>query len=64
MTQKASKARQTGAGAQDPTTESDEMMYELLKKNNSLKALAKVVTNIKIVLEKFIEVPFRSMSVM
>ena len=42
LTKRASKARQTGAGAQEPTTESEEMMYELVKKNESLRALSKV----------------------
>ena len=43
LTLKATAARQTGAGAQEPTTESEEMMYELIQKNKSLRALTKVV---------------------
>ena len=42
VTDKIAKARQTGAGAQDETTLSDEMMYSLIKKNTSLRAIFKV----------------------
>ena len=39
---KLKKARQTGAGAQDDPEESDEMLYQLLKKNGSVAAAVKV----------------------
>ena len=46
VTDKLTKARQTGAGAQEATTLSDEMMYSLIKKNQSLKAIFKVTYSI------------------
>ena len=46
VTDQIAAARRTGEGARDVTTLADEMMYSLIKTNQSLKAIFKVKLNI------------------